>query len=173
MLIRGPEVLETTRRVDTVVLDKTGTVTTGRMSAHRVVATGAGTTATRCSASPPPSRSASEHPVAGAVAEHAAPAASPLPAVTDFANVPGLGVRGTVEAHAVAGRAPGRWPTGVAVPADLEAALDAAAGRGAHHRRSSAGTARRAALLVVDDTVKPTSAEAVAGCGSSACARCC
>ena len=136
LLIKGPEVLESTRRVDTIVLDKTGTVTTGKMSLVQVIG-------------PPetldlvgPLERFSEHPVGRAIARGDAE-------VTDFVNHPGLGVEGVVGGvHVKAGRAAfvGDPPPGLAVEGAVLAAWD--------------GEVR--AALVVADTVKPTSAEAVA-----------
>ncbi|UFQ15748.1 MULTISPECIES: heavy metal translocating P-type ATPase [Streptomyces] len=111
ILIKGPEVLESTRRVDTVVLDKTGTVTTGRMEMQDVHAAGAaeGTDEKQLLRLAGALEHASEHPVARAVAGGAAErlgtAVGRLPTPQGFESVPGLGVRGTVEGHEVlAGR---------------------------------------------------------------------
>ncbi|MFF8655794.1 heavy metal translocating P-type ATPase [Streptomyces huasconensis] len=108
ILIKGPEVLESTRRVDTVVLDKTGTVTTGRMEMQDVYAA-EGTDEKQLLRLAGALEHASEHPVARAVAAGAAErlgtAVGRLPTPQGFQSVPGLGVRGTVEGHAVlAGR---------------------------------------------------------------------
>src|SRR5688500_253217 len=100
ILIKGPEVLENTRRVDTVVLDKTGTVTTGHMTLRDVVPA-AGQDADELLRVAGALESASEHPIAQAVARAAAERAGGLPAVTGFANVEGLGVTGQVDGHAV------------------------------------------------------------------------
>jgi Cu+-exporting ATPase len=137
ILIKGPEVLESTRRVDTVVLDKTGTVTTGRMS----LVEGDGEVLRLAGAV----EAASEHPVARAIADAARERFGELPAVTDFHNTPGLGVEGVVEGHTVAvGRA--EFVGGeVSEAAAIHVAWD--------------GEVR--GRLVVADTVKPTSAEAV------------
>jgi Cu+-exporting ATPase len=103
ILIRGPEVLETTRRLDTVVLDKTGTVTTGVMTLVDVVTT-EGTTRDDALRIVGAVESASEHPIARAIASAAA-AQGPLPRVDEFRSRAGLGVEGVVESHAVvAGR---------------------------------------------------------------------
>ncbi|MFG2308535.1 heavy metal translocating P-type ATPase [Streptomyces sp. NPDC048566] len=154
ILIKGPEVLESTRRVDTVVLDKTGTVTTGRMSLREVyVADGAGERDVLRLAGA--LEDASEHPVARAVAEGARRRVGALPAVEHFENVPGRGVRGRVDGHEVAvGRFPG------ALPDRLARAKDAAEadGRTAVAVRLD-GTP--VGVLTVADTVKETSAEAV------------
>ncbi len=157
ILIKGPEVLEATRRVDTVVLDKTGTVTAGRMALVEVhVAEGVDEDeALRLAGAV---EAASEHPVAAAIVG-GAPAQ--LPAAEDFENVEGLGVQGVVDGHAVLVGRPAlldRWS--IALPPSLAGALADAQSRG---RTAVAvawdGAAR--AVLVVADTVKPTSAEAV------------
>jgi len=156
ILIRGPEVLEATRRVDTIVLDKTGTVTAGRMALVDVhVADGtAEDEALRLAAAV---EAASEHPVGAAIVA-AAPAGPP---VESFENVEGLGVQGVVDGHLVLVGRPAlleRWS--IALPPVLAGALADAQSRG---RTAVAvawdGAAR--AVLVVADTVKPTSADAV------------
>jgi Cu+-exporting ATPase len=101
ILIKGPEVLESTRRVDTVVLDKTGTVTTGRMALQEVYAA-EGTDEKELLRLAGAVEDASEHPVGRAIAVGAAERVGPLPAARDFANVPGRGVRARVEGHEVA-----------------------------------------------------------------------
>jgi Cu+-exporting ATPase len=156
ILIRGPEVLESTQRIDTVVLDKTGTVTTGRMSLVNVIALPGSTSddVLRLAAAV---EAGSEHPVAQAIA-----AAVPHPAaVTGFTNVPGLGVHGLVEGHAVlVGRPQLLAAWSVPVPAELTAALSAAqeAGRTAV---AVAWDGEARGVVAVADTVKPTSAAAV------------
>jgi P-type Cu+ transporter len=160
LLIKGPEVLESTRRVDTVVLDKTGTVTTGRMSLVDVVAAD-GVDPDEALRLAGALEHASEHPVARAIADGAA-AAGPLPAVADFANREGLGVEGVVDGHAViVGRPSLLADWAMHLPAELDAARRAAEAAG--RTAIAAGwDGRAAALFVVADTVKPTSAEAVA-----------
>ncbi len=157
ILIRGPEVLESTRRVDTVVLDKTGTVTTGRMALVDVVAADGEAEADvrRLAAA---LESASEHPIARAVA---AGWDGELPEVEGFANVEGLGVQGVVAGHAVVVGRPrllAEWSQHL--PAELERAAEQAEAAG---RTAVAvgwdGSAR--GLLVVADTVKDSSPEAV------------
>jgi Cu+-exporting ATPase len=151
ILIKGPEVLESTRRVDTVVLDKTGTVTTGRMALVDVVGGDRSEVLHIAGAL----EDASEHPIARAIADAARSELGPLPPVTEFANSAGLGVSGIVESHRVrAGR-----PTHVD-PGPLADAVDdaQAAGRTAVVVEWD-GEPR--AVLVVADTVKETSAEAV------------
>ena len=152
VLITGPEVLESTRRVDTVVLDKTGTVTTGAMALVGVHAAPGvdGAEALRLAGAV---EDASEHPIAAAVAR-AARAAGPLPAVTGFVNDAGTGVRGVVEGRRVeVGRAELDGP--------LAGAADEARALGRTAVVVSWDGAPRA-VLVVADTVKPTSADAVA-----------
>jgi P-type Cu+ transporter len=150
LLIKGPEILESTRRVDTIVLDKTGTVTTGRMS---LVEVAGDETMLRIAGAV---EDASEHPIAQAIARAARERFGTLPAVDGFANREGLGVVGTVEGQAVrVGRPDGP------LPAALDAALRAAHARGRTAVVASLGGDPRA-VLVVADTVKPTSAEAVA-----------
>ncbi|WP_405959694.1 heavy metal translocating P-type ATPase [Streptomyces sp. NBC_00024] len=160
ILIKGPEVLESTRRVDTVVLDKTGTVTTGRMTLL-AVRPADGTDEAEVLRLAGALEHASEHPVARAVAEGASARLGSLPAPEDFANVPGLGVQGIVDGHAVLvgrERLLADWAMGL--PADLRRAKDEAEASG---RTAIAvawdGEAR--ALLEVADAVKETSAEAI------------
>ncbi|MGW4816858.1 HAD-IC family P-type ATPase, partial [Kitasatospora cineracea] len=150
--------LENTRRVDTVVLDKTGTVTTGRM-ALAAVHTAEGTTEDEALRLAGALEHASEHPIAQAVAAAAQERFGDLPAVTDFENLPGHGVRGTVDGHAVlAGRTA---LLGAPLPPALAAARSAAerAGRTAV---AVAWDGAPRAVLEVADAVKPTSAEAIA-----------
>ncbi|WP_405567190.1 heavy metal translocating P-type ATPase [Streptomyces phaeochromogenes] len=160
ILIKGPEVLESTRRVDTVVLDKTGTVTTGRMTLQEVYAAD-GTDEERVLRLAGALEHASEHPVARAVAEGAQARTGPLAAVGGFENVAGLGVRGTVEGHAVlVGRARLLEEAGIALPEELVAFKTRAEEDG---RTAVAvawdGVAR--GVVTVADAVKETSAEAV------------
>ncbi|MEU6723559.1 heavy metal translocating P-type ATPase [Nonomuraea wenchangensis] len=157
ILIKGPEVLESTRRVDTVVLDKTGTVTEGRMTLT-AVHLAEGETREEVLRLAGALENASEHPIAQAVAREAASQAE----VEDFANVEGLGVQGVVDGHAVLVGRPrllAEWSQHL--PADLAAELEEEQAKG---RTVVAvgwdGKAR--ALLVVADVVKPTSKEAVA-----------
>jgi Cu+-exporting ATPase len=157
LLIRGPEVLESTRTVDTVVLDKTGTVTTGRMALQDVVA-GDPDEALRLAGA---LEDASEHPIARAIARAAHGRFGLLPAVHGFTAGAGLGVAGDVAGHrVVVGRAAFLRDAGLDIPADLDAARAAAEGRGATAVLAGwDGTVR--AVLVVADAVKPGAAEAV------------
>jgi Cu+-exporting ATPase len=135
VLIRGPEILERTRRIGTIVLDKTGTVTEGRMQLAGVTPlNGAGRAEILRLAGAV--EAASEHPIGRAVADAARAETGDLPPVRDFANLPGMGVRGTVEGHAVE---VGRGDGAITVSWDGE----------------------ERAELAVRDAVKPTSAEAV------------
>jgi P-type Cu+ transporter len=158
ILIKGPEVLESTHRVDTVVLDKTGTVTTGRMELHDVVP-GEGVTEDELLRLAGALEDASEHPIARAIArgarKRAGAGASPLPTPEAFENLAGLGVRGTVEGRAVR---VGRAADGL--PADLAEAVAAAESAGRTAVTVSWDRAVRG-VLTVADTVKDTSAQAV------------
>ncbi|MEV5362935.1 heavy metal translocating P-type ATPase [Streptomyces cellulosae] len=157
ILIKGPEVLESTRRVDTVVLDKTGTVTTGRMSL-RAVHTAEGTDERELLRLAGALEHASEHPVARAVAAGAEERAGALPAAEHFENVPGRGVRGRVEGREVAvGRLSEVFGE---LPPELERAK-ADAERAGHTAVVAGWDGVARGVLAVADTVKETSAEAV------------
>ncbi|MDT8914430.1 heavy metal translocating P-type ATPase [Amycolatopsis sp. PS_44_ISF1] len=162
ILIKGPEVLESTRRVDTVVLDKTGTVTTGRMTLIEVHV-GSGTTEAEVLRFAGAVEHSSEHPIARAIADGARERAGELPGVEGFRNSEGLGVTGVVEGRAVlAGRAAFLAGWSVTIDETLAEAKSAAEARGATAVFVAwDGVAR--AVLVVADTIKPTSAGAVAG----------
>ncbi|MCC9686134.1 heavy metal translocating P-type ATPase [Streptomyces sp. MNU103] len=157
ILIKGPEVLESTRRVDTVVLDKTGTVTTGRMSL-RAVHAAEGADERELLRLAGALEHASEHPVARAVAAGAAERVGTLPEVERFENVPGRGVRGRVEGRDVAvGRLSEVFGE---LPPELARAKEDAEHAG--HTAVVAGWDGAArGVLAVADTVKETSAEAV------------
>jgi P-type Cu+ transporter len=168
IIVKGPEVLERTRRVDTVVLDKTGTVTTGRMTLLEVVPA-AGISRADVLRLAGALESASEHPVGRAVAVAAAAELGSLPQVHDFVNVEGLGVRAVVRAtdptddrtHAVVvGRPALLADWSQPLPTELTGALAAAEADGRTVVAVGWDGAARG-LLVVADTVKPTSAEAV------------
>lgn len=161
ILIKGPEVLESTRRIDTIVLDKTGTVTTGTMTLTDVIAA-PGEDADEIARLAGALEHASEHPIARAIASGAEARVGTLPAAEDFANVPGLGVQGIVEGHAVlVGRVRLLEEWSQYLPEDLASAMAAAESEG---RTAVAvgwdGQAR--GVLVVNDVIKPTSAEAIA-----------
>jgi Cu+-exporting ATPase len=157
LLIKGPEVLESTRTVDTIVLDKTGTLTTGRMSLADVI-TAPGQPEAELLRLAGALESGSEHPIAAAIT-----AAAPDLGVSEFTSYPGLGVRGVVDGHTVlAGRRDwleSRWAMSVPVSLAAGAAQAEAAGRTAVFAGWD-GQVR--GVLVVADTLKPTSAAAVA-----------
>jgi Cu+-exporting ATPase len=160
LLIKGPEILESTRAVDTIVLDKTGTVTTGRMALAGVVPA-AGEERAGVLRIAGAIEHASEHPIAQAIARAAREETGSLPAVESFENRAGLGVEGVVEGRAVVAGRPalmGEWS--LQVPAALAEARDAAE-RDGRTALLVAWDGEVRGLLVVADTVKPTSAEAV------------
>ena len=163
ILIKGPQVLESTHRVDTILLDKTGTITTGKMSVAAVHAAVAETVAevqTLAGAL----EDASEHPIAKAIAVAAkADHDDTLPAVEDFSNHDGRGVSGVVDGHAVlVGRR--SWLAkewSITAPDDLAATADAAEAQGQTPVWVAWDGAARG-IIVVADTIKDTSAEAIA-----------
>jgi len=161
ILIKGPQILESTRRVDTIVLDKTGTVTTGRMTVVGVHPA-PGTEAAEVLRVAGALEHGSEHPIGQAIARHAAETVGSLPAVESFANAGGHGVNGVVEGHAaVAGRRSwlqDEWS--MTAPEELVVVVDDAEAAG----RTPVwvgwdGQVR--AVVVVSDTLKETSADAV------------
>ena len=163
ILIRGPEVLESTRRIDTVVLDKTGTLTTGRMELVDVIA-GEGTDRGEVLLLVGALEDASEHPVARAIADAARDelGTATLPAVESFASTRGLGVQGVVDGHAVvAGRERFLADWGLHLPPDLVAARERAEAAGSTPILAG-WDGRPQAVLVVADTVKDSSADGVA-----------
>jgi Cu+-exporting ATPase len=160
ILIKGPEVLESTRRVDTVVLDKTGTVTTGRMALVDIV-TAEGVDEDLALRLAGALEHASEHPIAVAIAAEARDRFGDPPPVTDFTNLEGLGVSGAVDRKAVLVGRPGLLTgRGHQVPEALADAIEAANTQGRTAVAVGWDGAVRA-VLVVADTVKPTSAQAV------------
>ena len=160
ILIKGPEVLESTRTVDTVVLDKTGTVTKGRMALVDV-AVAEGVDRAEILRAAGALEDASEHPIAQAIARDARAEAGDLPAVESFQSVPGKGVTGVVDGRAViVGREALLADWALKLPAELAAAKRAAEAAG----RTAvlvAWDAEVHGVLVVADEVKPTSREAV------------
>jgi Cu+-exporting ATPase len=161
ILIKGPEVLESTRTIDTIVLDKTGTVTTGTMALVDVIAA-ADVDPDEALRLAGALENASEHPIAQAIAKGAAERSGPLAAVEDFANVDGLGVQGIVDRHAVLVGRPrllAEWSQHL--PPELTQAMTAAQAKG--HTAVAVGWDGAArAVVTVADQVKPTSAEAIA-----------
>jgi P-type Cu+ transporter len=168
ILIKGPEVLESTRRVDTVVLDKTGTITSGQMALVEVVtADGPEPAEVPAEAEVEALRligaleDASEHPIGRAIAAGARQRVGTLPPVEAFTSRQGLGVEGIVEGHAVvAGRPALLADWSLPLPDKLERARRQADARG-QTAVAGAWDGQVHALFVVADTVKPTSAEAV------------
>ncbi|MDQ3987876.1 MAG: copper-translocating P-type ATPase, partial [Actinomycetota bacterium] len=159
ILIKGPEVLESTRRVDTVLLDKTGTVTTGAMTLVDVVAAD-GEDADQVLRLAAAVEDGSEHPIARAIV---AGAPDGLPPVIGFTATQGLGVAGEVDGRAVLVGRPGWLAEQCSVP--LPPALRNASARSEQGGRTVVAVAwdgQARGLLAVADTVKPTSASAVA-----------
>ncbi len=160
ILIKGPEVLEDARRIDTIVLDKTGTVTTGTMTLLDVIAAD-GDRPEDVLRLAGALEDSSEHPIAKAIAKGAREKVGDLPAVENFTNVEGLGVQGVVDGHAVVvGRQRFLADWSQNLPEKLVELTRQAESEG---KTAVAvgwdGKAR--AVLVVADAVKPTSAEAV------------
>ena len=160
VLIKGPEVLESTRKVDTVVLDKTGTVTTGKMTLVDVI-TAPETERAELLRLAGALENASEHPIAQAVAAAAAEELQALPVPEDFANVEGKGVHGIVDGHAViVGRESLLSDWAQHLSPDLSHAKARAQAQGKTVVAVGwDGQAR--GVLVIADTVKSTSAQAI------------
>ena len=161
ILIKGPQILESTRQIDTVVLDKTGTVTTGRMSLVQVIPAD-GVDVDQVLRLAGALEDASEHPIAQAIAAGARDRVGTLPSVESFNNLEGLGVQGVVDGHGViAGRE--RLVIDWAMPLTAELADAKVAAEDAGQTPVFVGWdgAIRAAIVVAD-TIKPTSAAAVA-----------
>jgi Cu+-exporting ATPase len=159
ILIKGPEMLESTRRIDTIVLDKTGTVTTGKMALVEV-ATVRGVDAAEARRLVGAVEHASEHPIARAIAEAAARDGA-LPPVEGFRNREGLGVEGAVDGHAVvAGRPALLREWAIELPAELAAEVERAEAAGRTAIAAAWDGAARA-VFVVADTVKPSSRRAI------------
>ena len=179
VVIKGPEVLESTRALETIVLDKTGTVTEGRMSldARDGVVTVGGTSRERALLLAGALEAASEHPVAAAIAEAARTELGELPPVRDFSNHEGRGVSGRVEGReAAVGRAAWLVERGVELPGGAREALAAFEADGAtavvlavaadggdrpDDGARNGSALRAAAVLAVRDTIRPTSREAI------------
>jgi P-type Cu+ transporter len=162
ILIKGPQILESTRQVNTIVLDKTGTVTTGRMSLSAVVPA-AGEDESEVLRLAGAVETGSEHPIAAAIAASAVERLGSLPSLESFNSEQGLGVQGVVDGRLVLVGRPAwlseQW--GVAFPEDLaweKAALEARGGTVV----AVAWNGRARGILAVSDTVKDHSAAAVA-----------
>ena len=168
VLIKGPEVLESTRKIDTIVLDKTGTVTTGKMTLLDVI-TDAGTDRETLLRYAGALEDASEHPVAQAIAKGAKAELGALPAPEGFTGVDGKGVRGVVDGHAVVvGREGLLADWSEHLDAGLSPSLSPSVSKAKARAEGEGKTAvavgwdgRARGIVVVADTVKPTSAEAV------------
>ncbi len=163
ILIKGPQILESTHRVDTILLDKTGTITTGKMSVAAVHAAD-GETVAEIQALAGALEDASEHPIAKAIAVAARAASdNALPAVEGFSNHDGRGVSGVVDGHAVlVGRR--SWLAqewSIDAPANLTASADASEADGQSPVWVAWDGAVRG-IIVVADTIKDTSAQAIA-----------
>ena len=160
ILIKGPEALESTQDIDTVVLDKTGTITSGTMTLVDVLPAD-GVDEQELLRLAGALEAASEHPIARALAAGATDRVGPLPSVADFANLEGLGVQGVVEGRAVlVGRSSLLADWSQPLPPALEAAKAAAEAQG----RTAVAVAwdgQARGVLTVADTVKPTSAAAI------------
>lgn len=162
ILIKSPLVLEQTRRVDTIVLDKTGTVTTGRLALHEALAAPGEDDAEvlRLAAG---AELGSEHPVARAIVEAARARGIPVEGADDFASQAGQGVQAMVNGHLVLAGRPGwlRSDWSLEVPAELEAAAARAEAEGRTAILVAWDGAVRG-LVSVTDTLKETSARGVA-----------
>ncbi len=160
LLIKGPQVLESTRKVDTVLLDKTGTVTTGRMELAGITLV-SGTDRAEALRLVGAVEDASEHPIAQTIATGAREEVGELPPVTDFVNREGSGVEGTVEGHRIAVGKPSLVGVGTdGLPAELDSALEAARAEG-QTAVLAAWDGEVRAVVAVADTVRPTSARAI------------
>jgi P-type Cu+ transporter len=170
ILIRGPEVLESARHIDTIVLDKTGTITEGRMAVVSVTP-GAGATAAEVIKAAGSAESGSDHPIARAIADHAR-AHGPLDTVTNLRNRPGLGLLAELSASVAAGATTdadesvvvGRVELleeeGLHVVSELKEVYTAEQAQGRTAVVVGWGGAARG-VIAVADVVKPTAAEAV------------
>ncbi|WP_435748252.1 heavy metal translocating P-type ATPase [Microbacterium sp. PMB16] len=161
ILIKGPEVLESTRKVDTVVLDKTGTVTSGKMTLVDAVVE-PGTDRAELLRLAGALEDASEHPIAQAIAKAATQEVGVLPVVDGFTNIEGKGVQGVVDGHAVlVGRESLLAEWSIRLSPEIARAKADAEGEGKTVVAVGWDGAARG-ILIVADTVKPTSAEAIA-----------
>ncbi|NUS73248.1 MAG: copper-translocating P-type ATPase [Corynebacteriales bacterium] len=159
ILIKGPEVLESTRKIDTIVLDKTGTVTSGNMALIDIFSA-EGESREQILRLAAATEHASEHPIAAAIAK-AGSEAGPLPTVAGFQNMAGLGVSGIVEGHAVlVGRPAMLTAHDIDLGSTLAAQLIDAERRG-HTVVAISWDGQARGLLVIADTIKPTSRQAI------------
>ncbi|WP_051299322.1 heavy metal translocating P-type ATPase [Arthrobacter castelli] len=162
ILLKGPEVLESTRKVDTIVLDKTGTVTTGTMELHDVYPA-EGVSTDQLLGLAGAAESGSEHPIARAITRGASDRFAPLSAAESFTNSEGKGVQAIVDGHlVVVGRASMLADRSLSLPAPLAQAKAAAEGKG--HTAVIVGWDGQAqGVLTVADQIKDSSAEAITG----------
>jgi P-type Cu+ transporter len=161
ILIKGPEILERTRRITTIVLDKTGTITEGRMWLADAIPVAEITRADLLRIAGAV-EDASEHPIARAIAERAREGFGQLPVVERFTNRAGLGVEAVMDGHAViVGRPALLAEWGLEVPDELAQARDEAEAAGRTVVAAGWDGAVRG-LLIVADRIKPTSTEAIA-----------
>ncbi|MFT3834952.1 MAG: heavy metal translocating P-type ATPase [Micropruina sp.] len=154
IVIKGPEILERTKSVSTVVLDKTGTVTTGTMAVVDTADDGSDAGWLRLAGA---AESASEHPIARGIAQHVASDA----ALTDFENLPGRGIRATVDGHQVLVGTPALVGADVAEASPAVTAFTWAQGKG-HTAVLVAVDGELRGMIAVADAVKDTSADAIA-----------
>ncbi|MFT4296332.1 MAG: heavy metal translocating P-type ATPase [Micropruina sp.] len=154
IVIKGPEILERTKAVDTVVLDKTGTVTTGTMAVVEAVGERPDADWLRLAGA---AESASEHPIARAIADHAASDAT----VSDFENLPGRGIRAVVDGREVLVGTPALVGVGLAAESPATAAFAGAQAKG-HTAVLVAVDGELRGMIAVADAVKDSSAEAIA-----------
>ena len=161
ILIKGPQVLESTRRVDTIVLDKTGTITTGRMTLSSVVPHECGSV-DELLALAGAAESGSEHPIARAITAGAVSKLGPLLASSAFLSEQGLGVQAEVDGRLVLVGRPAWLASryGLEVPIELQAVMGTAEGLG-QTAVMVAWEGQVRGVLTVADTVKPTSVFAV------------
>jgi P-type Cu+ transporter len=160
ILIRGPQILESTRRVDTILLDRTGTITTGRMDVASISLAG-GVEEGEALRLMGALEDASEHPIGRAIARAARARLATLPVPTAFAGRAGLGVEGSVDGHDVVVGRPGLLAErGAALTPELVAAVADAEGLG-QTAVAVAWDGRARAVVAVADGARPTSAQAV------------
>ena len=161
ILIKGPQVLESTRRVDTIVLDKTGTITTGRMTLSSVVPHECGSV-DELLALAGAAESGSEHPIARAITAGAVSKLGPLLASSAFLSEQGLGVQAEVDGRLVLVGRPAWLASryGLEVPIELQAVMGTAEGLG-QTAVMVAWEGQVRGVLTVADTVKPTSVFAI------------
>src|SRR5699024_10760904 len=161
VLIKGPETLESTRKVDTIVLDKTGTVTTGKMTLTKVIAAD-GVDRAQLLRLAGGLEDYSEHPIAQAIAAGATSEVGELPTPESFENIEGKGVQGIIDGHAVlAGRETLLAEWSQHLTEELRTAKQAAEAQGKTAIAVGWDGAARG-VLVVSDQIKPTSAQAIA-----------